>query len=315
MTRVVFLGGLGRSGTTLMERLLAEFPGVCGLGEVVHLWERGVLRNERCGCGRSFHACTFWRTVGEVAFGGWDSLDATQLLELKATVDRTRFIPWLAGRRLPSGIHDSVQRYVDLYQRLYAAASEVSGCEVIVDSSKHASLAYCLRWAGSVDLRVLHVVRDSRAVAYSWTKSVPRPEATGTYMARFSPLNTALHWDAQNVAFALLGRLGVPTRQLWHEDLVRSPAETLRDVADFAALRGDAASLGFLAGRYATLSPAHTVSGNPVRFQNGWIELRPDESWRSLLPTRHRVAVSALTLPFSTGSMTKGWGNNAPCGR
>ncbi|HEY2794503.1 MAG TPA: sulfotransferase, partial [Micromonosporaceae bacterium] len=38
MARVVFLGGLGRSGTTLLERILGEVPGVCALGELVHLW-------------------------------------------------------------------------------------------------------------------------------------------------------------------------------------------------------------------------------------------------------------------------------------
>ncbi|MDT4989050.1 MAG: hypothetical protein QOI74_3144, partial [Micromonosporaceae bacterium] len=36
--RVVFLGGLGRSGTTLLERVLGELPGVLPLGETVHLW-------------------------------------------------------------------------------------------------------------------------------------------------------------------------------------------------------------------------------------------------------------------------------------
>ena len=41
--RVVYLGGLGRSGTTLLERLLAARPGVCAAGETVHLWQRGLV--------------------------------------------------------------------------------------------------------------------------------------------------------------------------------------------------------------------------------------------------------------------------------
>ena len=32
--RVIYLGGLGRSGTTLLERLLGEIPGVCASGEL-----------------------------------------------------------------------------------------------------------------------------------------------------------------------------------------------------------------------------------------------------------------------------------------
>ena len=68
MARVLYLGGLGRSGTTLVERLLGELPSVCALGEVVHLWQRDVLNDERCGCGAKFSACTFWKRVGEQAF-------------------------------------------------------------------------------------------------------------------------------------------------------------------------------------------------------------------------------------------------------
>src|SRR4029450_12109098 len=60
---VLYLGGLGRSGTTVLERVLGELPGVCSVGELVHLWRRGVLDDETCGCGSAFSACPFWSEV------------------------------------------------------------------------------------------------------------------------------------------------------------------------------------------------------------------------------------------------------------
>ena len=69
-TSVGYLGGLGRSGTTLLARLLGELRGVCSVGEICHLWERGVRDDERCGCGEQFHDCEFWAAVGKTAFGG-----------------------------------------------------------------------------------------------------------------------------------------------------------------------------------------------------------------------------------------------------
>src|SRR6266545_3862920 len=83
-TQVLYLGGLGRSGTTLLERLLGELPGAISLGEVVHLWERGVVDGERCGCGKSFRDCAFWNEVGQAAFGGWDHVDIERLRALRA---------------------------------------------------------------------------------------------------------------------------------------------------------------------------------------------------------------------------------------
>ena len=46
--RVLYLGGLGRSGSTVIERLTGQLPGVCAVGELVHLWDRGVTDGERC---------------------------------------------------------------------------------------------------------------------------------------------------------------------------------------------------------------------------------------------------------------------------
>ena len=67
-----------------------------------------------------------------------------------------------------------------------------------------------LRWADDIDLRVVHVVRDARGVAYSWTKTVTRPETDGAdEMTRYSPGRSALLWNAHNAAFGLLARRGV----------------------------------------------------------------------------------------------------------
>jgi hypothetical protein len=59
MARVIFLAGLGRSGTALLERALAELPRVQALGEVNHLWRRSLVEDERCGSGEAFSRCPF----------------------------------------------------------------------------------------------------------------------------------------------------------------------------------------------------------------------------------------------------------------
>ncbi|HEX2312978.1 MAG TPA: sulfotransferase [Thermomonospora sp.] len=302
--RVLYLGGLGRSGTTLIERLLGELPGVMALGEVVHLWERGVVGGERCGCGAPFGSCEVWGRVGELAFGGWERADLDRLAALRAAVDRIRHIPLLAAPDLPPARAAQVVEYVDHYLRLYRAAAEVTGARVLVDSSKHASLAFCLRWAaraGRLDLRVLHVVRDSRGVAYSWTRQVRRPEAAAggeEFMTQWSPARTAVQWNAENAAFQVLARRGVPVRRMRYEEFLRDPVAGVRRIAGFAGLPADEEALGFLGDRHAELSVSHTASGNPMRFRTGRIELRADERWRTRLAPPDQRKVTALTLPL-----------------
>lgn len=296
---MLFLGGLGRSGTTVLERVLGELPGACPAGELVHLWQRGVLDDETCGCGEPFSGCSFWAQVGDHAFGGWDPALAHRMLELRARIDRTRHVPLLALPRLPRGRRTEHAEYVQVFSRLYRAIADVSGCPVVIDSSKHSSLAFCLRSAPGIDLRVVHVVRDSRGVAYSWTKEVLRPEsgATGDLMHRYSPAGSSALWMGHNLSFALLARLGTRTRLLRYEDFVAEPRRQVRELAEFVGLPA-AEGPTFVDDSTVALTPSHTVAGNPVRFRNGPMTLRRDDAWRTTLPRRRRLLVQLLTFPL-----------------
>ncbi|BCJ52243.1 sulfotransferase [Actinoplanes sp. NBRC 14428] len=299
MARVVYLGGLGRSGTTLVERLLGELPSVCSLGEIVHLWQRDIRDNERCGCGARFATCTFWKRVGERAYGGWHNVDVGRVHALRDTVERTRFIPRLAAAHLPAAQLADVREYASFYARVYAAAAEVSGAEVVVDSSKHSALAHVLRWADGVDLRVVHVVRDARGVAYSWTKTVSRPETDGSdEMTRYSPGRSALLWNAHNAAFGLLARRGVPVRRIRYEQFLADPRTALRELAAYAGVPVTDADLAFLGDGYADLRVGHSAAGNPMRFTVGRLPLRRDDAWVRALPGNQRRLVGAVCAPM-----------------
>jgi Sulfotransferase domain len=301
--RVIFIGGSGRTGSTLIERLLGQLPGVCNVGEVVFLWERGLQRGERCGCGAPLPECPFWLKVGEIAFGGWESFDVQRFLGLKQSIDRNRFVPALALRSGDSdhGVVARAREYARTYSRLYRTIREVSGCDVVVDSSKHASLAFCLRTAAEVDLRVVHVVRDSRAVAYSWTKRVRRPEADSAaagaqeYMDTFSARKSAMVWNTLNVGFHLLKGRGIPTTLVRYEDFVAAPVSVMRVLAEFAGADPD---LSFMTAEHADLAAAHSASGNPMRFTAGRTSFRLDDAWRTRLDRADRALVTALTLPL-----------------
>src|SRR5439155_19145064 len=131
---------------------------------------RSCVEDRPCGCGLPFSRCPFWTEVGGAAFGGWGSLDLTEVLRLRYSLDR----PWtpavMAASRLRPGLRRDLEGYLGILGSLYRALGEVSGARVLVDSSKLPSHALLLRRVPGVDLRLLHLVRDSRGVAFSWQK-------------------------------------------------------------------------------------------------------------------------------------------------
>lgn len=295
---VVYLGGFGRSGSTLLERMLGTIEGVVPLGEVVHLWERGVADDELCGCGEHFSACPFWSQVGERAFGGWDQVDLAEVRRLRDAVDRQRRAPLTALPSPPLSVRKDLAAYTELYRRVYRAAADVAGARVVVDSSKHASLALALQHDRHIDLRVLHVVRDPRAVAHSWAREVARPESRpGTSMPRLSPARASGRWLSNNALVDAVRLTGTPVRLLRYEDLVAHPQETVD-----AAWRGldlpGSGTMAMVDPSTVDLTPIHSVAGNPMRFRHGATPLRSDDAWRTAMPTGDRRAVGAMTAPL-----------------
>jgi hypothetical protein len=280
--------------------MLGRLDGVSPVGELVHIWQRGLAENNLCGCGERFRACPFWRRVGEVAYGGWDRLDVHEVLALKRTVDRNRYVPLMIARGLSRAYGARLGRYLGLLERLYRALQLVSGAEVVVDATKHASHAFLLRRVAGIDLRVVHLVRDSRGVAFSWTKLMRRLEVPGgeALMATDHPLRMSARYLAYNLLFHLLRLLGVPSLLERYESLVRHPADELRRVAELAGRPAGDAELGFIGDGFVDLGSSHALAGNPMRFSRGRVPLRLDEEWRRKMPLTQRLLTAGSTWPL-----------------
>jgi hypothetical protein len=295
-SRVLFIGATGRSGSTLVSRVLGSLPGCFSVGELCWVWTYGVLRNRPCGCGRPFLECEFWDGVGRRAFGGWDRVDAVRANELRRLVTRNARIPQLLVHPLP-GTASDIDEYVELLAPLYAAISAQSGDAVIIDNSKQPEVALMARRTPGVDLSVLHLVRRSHGVAYSWTKHITRSDKAGREMLRRPPSRTAAAWLVDNALFETIGRMGTPRLGMRYEDFVEAPRKCTRRVVDFLDLDVPDEQMPFRGDSDVVLAADHSVWGNPMRLQTGVIPMRPDEGWRAGLPGEARRTVSAISWP------------------
>ncbi|HVT77484.1 MAG TPA: sulfotransferase [Acidimicrobiales bacterium] len=287
---VVYVGGTGRSGSTVLARLLARTPGVVAVGELRYVLERGVTENHLCGCGEPFRACPFWMKVLHIA-GTDESTESVRSLQaLAAGVDRNRYVvPLLFPRLRTHAFQRRLDAYGDHLVRLYEAIAAVSGARLIVDSSKDPSYAFVLHAAG-LDLRLLHLVRDSRAVAFSWTRRKLRPEVQGTetHMRTRAPARSAALWTGYHLLFEWLRRHVEHYRRVRYEDFA---ADAERELAATLAW------MGLDSGTRADVV-VHDISGNPVRFAEGPLTVRADTAWETEMAPRDHRTVTRLTRPL-----------------
>jgi len=299
-TPLVYVGGSARSGSTLLERLLAGLPGYSPVGELVFIWERGLKRNDRCGCGERFRDCAFWTQVGEAAFGGWGQVDVNEAAWLRSTIDRHRNLDRIAGVRRRGKLDAALTAYAALTDRLYQAVREVSGASVIIDSSKHASYALLLRDLPSFEMRLVHLVRRSHGVAHSWSRKVPKPGVGdgGGFMSVHPPVWSVGLWIADNLLYDAVSRQVPRATRVRYEDMIADPRAELLRIVDELGLPAADRGLSFLDGGSAELPVTHAFSGNPMRSQAGPVVLRADEDWHASMSLPRRALISAATWPM-----------------
>jgi hypothetical protein len=293
---VVYIGAHDRSGSTLLDRLLGELPGCVSLGELRRLWDRGLGQNQLCGCGRPFRECPHWREVLAQAFGSLSESRIEAMRHLSAEVGQIRHFPRLLSQNRARWETGSLRSYVDVLGPLYRAIANVSRCTVMIDSSKDPVYAAALLAVPDLDVKLVHLVRDARAVAFSEQRQKPKPEIHWRAAVRKTKpvARTAFRWDLSALMWrALAKRTGATF--IRYEDLALSPADAL---APLARSLGPRTSEGMDRLRHgAHLGLAHTVSGASMRFHQGDLAVTLDAEWREAMTWKDRAVVTALTWP------------------
>ncbi len=296
--KVLYIAGCGRSGSTLLARLLGQADGWVSAGELISIWSRGVLGDWPCDCGERFTACPHWKAVFDQTWRGMDRVDARLASQTDRRL-RAQLLPTLLrtprDRRYTSA---DCEPYKQITQQLYAGLAALNGSRVVVDSSKFAKYALFLDRLPEIDLRVVHLVRDSRAVSFSYFRPIPRhPGASaGNHLRTHGVAGSSQLWLRENLSAEALKAVGIPYVRMRYEDLCRDPAPFLQRVADFVG----EGPLGLAVKDRSTfeIRPTHGPSGNPSRFRTGDVTVREDNEWTAKMKTSNTVLSTLLTWPL-----------------
>jgi len=279
--RVLYIAGLPHSGSTVLARVLGEVDGLFAAGEVSALSHR-IANGDRCGCGAALADCPFWAAVLR-----------SELLDPDAL---PRLLPerrWIHGRTLASLLlgrdRERLRAYRADLAKLYRAIAALTGCRVIVDSSKSPTFAYIVDGAPGIELYGVHLVRDPRPTSYSWSVDPHYHRTRGpAFGARWT------FWNLELEAFAARRRSRFVRVRL--EDFIRDPVGETRRVLRLVG--AEQADLPFVGERAVRLPENHMIEGHASRFDTGVVAIRESTAWRERLSTHRELSTSLLASPL-----------------
>jgi hypothetical protein len=251
MTRLVYIGGYGHSGSTLLEYLMTASPEVIACGEVVSV-RRDWKKNRKCSCGRAAESCPVWGP----------------LFNQSVKVDR--------------------RSHEDLVLALLQQIANDHA--IMVDSSKtawtHAAAPFKLRRKLGQDLLLVHIVRDPRAVCWSMIKRGKRVGERRN--PALLCVATAFGWAFANLACELFGWMyPAQYHRVRYEDLVRSCREVLDSL--FRKLPGEKALCFEPMG--TNDSRHQLFGNRIRSQQLSLAAIKEDGAWRTKMPSRYRRLV------------------------
>ncbi len=281
--QVLFLSGAGRSGTTLVGRLLGQRDRSVFVGEASQYLfnERMQERLVYCSCGAPVVSCEFWRPLVH-------DIDPSTVAT-GSVYARLRHLPGLLAGRLETVGIERLRREMT---RTLQDVADRAGADCVVDSSKNPATAAILLGSPELEVRVVHLVRDGLAVVESWSR------AKG-YLRAHNTSRSAALWVAQNLGAERVGRRAEAYTRVRLEDFLAAPRATVATIEAglgierAAPSRERAEPLSQREGQ-VYLEPVHALAGNPERSAVGWTELRPPKGPPDASPWAARVLCAPL---------------------
>ena len=262
--------GSGRSGSTLLSIILNTVPNVMSIGEINNL-PRLSEKNFNCSCNERVEDCPFWSNVFERWYKkcGKDEVKRT-IARMGSLEDFTSFVVWFKTICKATFKSKSLQNHLEVTYDFFNSTNEESGKTVLVDISKNPLRAYVLSLNKNIDLRIIHLVRDGRGMAWSLNKFVKKD-------VKQRPVwRSALYWMVVNKMSNFVRKRVLNTLLVKYEDIVTDPNPTLKKIAQFTDIEVEPMidSINYDLAQ----EESHIMAGNALRKQKS-IRLKLDTEW------------------------------------
>lgn len=261
--RILYIMGFGRGGSTILEVLLANNPGIFGSGELTHVFTDAVLRNVACSCGTASADCAIWSKVSKRLH--WTKETAAANARILRQVEHHARFHLVAAGLMDRAIQDS---YARINRDLFEAISEVTGADIVIDSSKYAGRALALHRAFPGRVQVISLTRSPGGLMRSFEK--PQRDE----QLQKSALGACLYYTYVLSCLRIAAKqLGRDALRVCYEDLASNPESAICRIGQWWG-RDVSQTLEKVRTR-GMFDVGHVVTGNRLRYR-GRLQFNPE---------------------------------------
>ncbi len=286
---VLYILGWCRSGSTIIGNILNEIDGFFHLGELHFLWKNylGLGTNSKCGCGELLADCEVWsKVIQNISEEADSQAMARKMVSVQQKLRTRQTLKLLYSPMLSKTASD----YVNLFKRVYKQIHHLTNSHVIIDGGKFPFEAALLSKNKNLNVKYLHIVRDPRAVAFSWSKRKD-------YIYRLSAMQSTGYWIGFNLcSHAVCKSNKENSLFIKYEDFITSPKYVIDQILDLVQ---EGTAKNPLLDNKIMMTQNHTVTGNPDRFIQGEVTIRSsDNSWQKDLSGYEKKISTCLGWPL-----------------
>ncbi|MEM9888971.1 MAG: sulfotransferase [Bacteroidota bacterium] len=299
--KILLITGSGRSGSTLLSKLLNEIEGSFNVNELVFTHLNGVERDYPCNTGDKFSESPIWQKI-MAQYGEKNKLDLLKYqphrIPNTRKLVRAQLSPFYQTDEASNSYFKDYQQAI---KDLYHAIFEATNATMIIDSSKIAPFVNVVTQMEEFDIYVLHLVRDPRAVAYSWQKTIKRQDvdaSTNLFMEKRTPTRSSIRWQLVNIfAASLKEKSNLKYHYLKYEDFARNPAYHLAEILRFLGKSPEEISVKDNQIHLKAID--YGIWGNPnVRQQKDIVKVRYDDTYKEKLSLGARLTATIMSMPM-----------------
>ena len=281
---VLYIAGLGHSGSTILDLLIGTSDKCIPLGELEFLPDFVVKRNlpknikhvsVNCLCKKPVKQCNFWKPVLK-------NVDINELYPYQSSLwDKIRlglsiYLPFLRKK---------TENYTDellIYEIMKQAKKTNSKVRYILDSSKDFRRLVYLHSLNNVNLYVIHLIRDGRGVINS-NEKLGRPG-----------LSALIQWLIVNILISRFLKKDVKKENyitLSYDLFAQYPREYVKILNSKFKL--DISLRDYV--ERVNSKEYHHIDGNPASRRK-FTNIRYDQSWKSRMPKWKQMILSILVF-------------------